>query len=371
MQFKNGTPRIIILGAYGQVGVALLRLFKKHLPDPQYILAGRDRTRLKAIADRNDRVCTLDVGDPESLRAAVREADLAINCIGPYLKYGHEIARTCVASGTAYFDPASEQEHYVRMQRLNSAAHHSGVPIMTGLGSYPGLSGLILLHLLRSNPDEYTEARMYVATGNTTGPDAGLASYMTAVLEYNYKLRELHDGDLREVHPGREICQVELPEPFGKMKLLNWPQMEILSLAKLTALSSLRTFIGLGHSETPSRLQIGLIRLLRPHRFERSYQLLKAIARRRLRSEYQKAQAVDPGTAAVLQIELLNQERRSIRANALLPDMATGTALLPLYASECWLRGTILPGWHDPLELFDTADALNRIRRIEPGIDPS
>ena len=61
----------------------------------------------------------LDVTDSQALQTVCNEAQLIINCVGPYLKHGADIATATLAANASYIDFANEQSHYNRLQRLD------------------------------------------------------------------------------------------------------------------------------------------------------------------------------------------------------------------------------------------------------------
>ncbi len=59
-----------------------------------------------------------------SLRYATpaRDADIVVNCVGPYIISGYDIAATVVHAARHYVDFAFEQFHYNRLRTLDTLA---------------------------------------------------------------------------------------------------------------------------------------------------------------------------------------------------------------------------------------------------------
>jgi len=73
--------KILVYGSYGYTGDLIARFAKEDGVD--VVLCGRNAERLREQAERYgfDSV-TADVSDPESIREALRDADVVVHCAG-------------------------------------------------------------------------------------------------------------------------------------------------------------------------------------------------------------------------------------------------------------------------------------------------
>jgi len=242
------TRTVLVLGAYGEAGAAIVReLCATNAFD--VIGAGRSREKLSALARGGEalRTLQLDITDQHALVRAVGDAELVINCVGPFISAGAQVAQAAREAGAACFDIASEQEHYRRLRALDAGPGQDRGLILTGVGAYPGLSGILLKSLLSRFPDSES-AEMAIITGPHAAPSAGGAQSVSGVVELAFELSDLRGGRLHRLRPGRRR-RLEFPAPFGARAVLTWPQLEVLAAAEAAGLCG----EALGRGGAPAR----------------------------------------------------------------------------------------------------------------------
>lgn len=282
---------VLVLGGYGLAGCSVV----ESLLDAGLwvVAAGRNRNKLlelerslgstpaPRVRPMRLKTCALDVSDNSgagiaALKHAMDEADLVINCVGPFILHGSRIARMAIDAGAHYLDIASEQEHLRRIVHLDGPARRAGLSVLPGAGAYPGLSGLLLGRLLERYP-ESTEATIELAmSSNPTGQ--GVAQLLSGALEMSFPLNEPEANSQKAIFPGT-VENREFPAPFGVLPALRWPQLELQTLAKSYPKVKLRSFIWPGHNPEITKLQVYLMRWLRPDRRNWAYRLLEKKAR--------------------------------------------------------------------------------------------
>jgi len=99
---------IVLLGATGVTGKLVAKeLMQANVP---VRLAGRDENALKAIAGNSQfETKIIDLENPATIRDALAGANVAINCVGPFTKYGMTVAKEVVKAGVHYLDTTGEQ----------------------------------------------------------------------------------------------------------------------------------------------------------------------------------------------------------------------------------------------------------------------
>lgn len=117
--FKN--LDILVLGATGFTGRLVTRYLFAH---PQFrshfsfAIAGRSRSKLDQLAqefslDSSIKSIVVDLSDFDSVQAAVQQAKIVINAVGPYWKWGTPIVKACVRHGVHYVDLSGET-HWIK-----------------------------------------------------------------------------------------------------------------------------------------------------------------------------------------------------------------------------------------------------------------
>ena len=347
---KNG--EILVLGAYGLAGRTVIDGLVK-LTDKTVVAAGRDSQKLETVLsdvpkDRC-RKLELDAGDPNALQKAIENINLVINTVGPYPIFGEQIAKAAIRNHTAYIDCANEQIHFRKLQQLDQSAKRNGIPIVTAAGAIPGLSTLLADKLLRQFPAAES-VNITFAQFRHAYEGSGLGSIMSGVLDAVNLPSALIDGEHKPVVLGRSFRKFDLPAPFGKRNMLEVPTIDTLILSEKFRLQNLHTWFYLG--EQPAWM-FGLIRLLKPHKRQWAYELIKKVAHHTDSAEFEKAIKAGHGPEAMLHVEISNATD-SKSGTVLLKDGAIPMAYLPVIIAKNYLTGrTAHTGLGTPLDFLD------------------
>src|ERR1700722_9156947 len=99
---------VVVYGASGYTGRLVCEYLRElHIP---FIAAGRDRARVQAVMDKIPGIENADYEvaevdhNVESLTKLFSGAKVVSNMVGPFSKYGPEVASACVAAGCHYTD---------------------------------------------------------------------------------------------------------------------------------------------------------------------------------------------------------------------------------------------------------------------------
>ncbi|MEU6673530.1 saccharopine dehydrogenase NADP-binding domain-containing protein [Streptomyces sp. NPDC046925] len=143
-------PLFAIYGAYGHTG----RLVASELRarDARLLLVGRDTAALNAMADdladpvAGERVGTrtAPVDDAAALREVMTEADVLIQCAGPFSVTGAPVATAAAEAGCHYIDHALEPHHVKGVfDTVQATAQRTGAVMIPSLSFYGGLGDLL------------------------------------------------------------------------------------------------------------------------------------------------------------------------------------------------------------------------------------
>ncbi|MFB7615865.1 saccharopine dehydrogenase family protein [Kitasatospora sp. NPDC056181] len=181
--------RILALGGAGAMGAAAVRAAVALPGVREVVVADRDlaaagrlagELRLGGAALSAQQV---DVTDAGQLDRAIGAADVVLNTVGPYYRFGPAVLAAAIRARTHYLDLCDDWEPTVRMLELDGEARRSGVTAVLGMGASPGVSNLLAAlaaERLDTVHDLYTAWPVDVPdTGEElTGPDgrAGAAA---------------------------------------------------------------------------------------------------------------------------------------------------------------------------------------------------
>lgn len=127
-----GSSVIAVYGATGHTGRLVAEELRRRGHEP--LLAGRAPGLPRSVP----------ADDAGAVRELVREADVIVQCAGPFSKTGRLIARAAAEAGCHYVDHAVESHHVRWMfDELQETARRNGVAMLPGLSFYGGLGDLL------------------------------------------------------------------------------------------------------------------------------------------------------------------------------------------------------------------------------------
>jgi short subunit dehydrogenase-like uncharacterized protein len=150
--------QIVVLGATGFTGQRVAKEIIESGFKGSYALAGRDESKLKHLAsslqNKSAGILIADVNDPPSLQAMASQAQVILNCVGPFRFYGQPVVAVCISQKTSYLDICGEPEFIERMElHYHAAAAAAGIHIASAVGfdSVPGDLGSLWTARLFNN----------------------------------------------------------------------------------------------------------------------------------------------------------------------------------------------------------------------------
>jgi len=99
---------------------------------------------------------SINVSDTTSLVNLMKEADVVMNSIGPFFRFGVPVLKAAIQAGTNYFDICDDPEPTLEMLRLNDDAKKAGITAVIGIGASPGITNMLAARV-HGTLDEMTE----------------------------------------------------------------------------------------------------------------------------------------------------------------------------------------------------------------------
>ena len=230
---------ITLLGGAGMMGAGIVRdlISDRAIIDIRTIRvcdAARDRMAelARELDDPRMELVDLDATDPASIRAAVRGADLCINCVPTLLDFQMDIFEAALAEKVAYVDLGGLGTYTVRQLAEHERFKTAGVTAVIGAGADPGMSNVIC-RAVADEFDEIDSIRLYWAA-ELLGPENPILvppySVSTVLAEYAHESTQFYDGRHVTCPPmsGREM--LDLPEPWGRCEFMHSPHSEQLTV---------------------------------------------------------------------------------------------------------------------------------------------
>ena len=136
--------QVLVVGGYGSVGSAITKLlFESDYLFP--IIAGPDKDKAEKLAKQyNCDFKIIDIYDKNSIEQALKDIDIVICCYIDLDNFDTLLPETAIRSGVHYIDISGTNEYNEKIIALNDTAIENNILLITALGLYPGIAGLLL-----------------------------------------------------------------------------------------------------------------------------------------------------------------------------------------------------------------------------------
>jgi saccharopine dehydrogenase-like NADP-dependent oxidoreductase len=209
--------RTLVLGGAGGMGQGVARDLIKQTQITQVTLGdiNTDPDRLAAKLRVSEKVSLIqiDVNDHGGLFHAIGEADVVVNCAGPFYKTAVAVARAAVEAKVNYIDICDDYEaaEILFSSDIDQAAKDAGITVLTGMGSDPGTNN-VLVKWYADRLDRVDDIYLYwvVSIAELAGAAWDHSLHMTLG-----KIPQYIDGRLQYVEGGTEAEPEKFLEPLG------------------------------------------------------------------------------------------------------------------------------------------------------------
>lgn len=137
--------KVVVLSA-GNMAAEAIKLLHQDVPNLDITIADIDKTKADEIAQKvNGTGAQFDATDPKSIANVIRGADLVLNAVGPFYRYGLGIIKVAIENKVNYIDICDEHDVTVALvedEELNKQAEQAGIFAIYGMGFSPGVSNL-------------------------------------------------------------------------------------------------------------------------------------------------------------------------------------------------------------------------------------
>ena len=209
--------RIMVLGGAGGMGQGVARDLIKQEQIIHVILGdidpNPDRLSEKLRASEKVSLTKMDVNDHNGMVNSIKEADVVINCAGPFYKTAVAVARAAVEAKVNYIDICDDYEatEILFSSDIDEAAKKAGITVLTGMGSDPGTNN-VLVKWYSERLDRVDEIYLYwvVSIAELAGAAWDHSLHMTIG-----KIPQYLDGKLQYVEGGTAAEAEQFLHPLG------------------------------------------------------------------------------------------------------------------------------------------------------------
>lgn len=138
--------RVIALGGAGEMGRAAARILHDDSRVTALTIADRDEAGAARVAEELGSKATargLDATDHRALVSAFLDADLVVNTVGPFFRFGPPILSAAIEARADYIDICDDPQPTLDMLALDAEARAAGITALLGMGASPGIANLL------------------------------------------------------------------------------------------------------------------------------------------------------------------------------------------------------------------------------------
>ncbi|XP_078674832.1 saccharopine dehydrogenase-like oxidoreductase isoform X3 [Branchiostoma floridae x Branchiostoma belcheri] len=184
---------VVVFGASGFTGQYVVEELGRVTSEEErgltWAVAGRSEEKLNKVlekagatigADLKDVVDVLiaDVEKEETLNDMAAQAQVVLNCVGPYRFYGEPVVKACVKNKTHHIDICGEPQFLESMQfKYDEEAKKKGVYVLQCCGFDSVPADLGVLYTVKNFPGRINSVESYLNL--SAGPEGAVGHYAT------------------------------------------------------------------------------------------------------------------------------------------------------------------------------------------------
>jgi saccharopine dehydrogenase-like NADP-dependent oxidoreductase len=241
---------IVVLGGAGGVGrVAVEALTLIDSVDEVVLTDFRAAAAAEvvtALGSPKLRAAAVDVTDTAALVALLQGADVVLNCVGPFYRFGPPTLRAAIRARVGYVDICDDLDATRALLDLDGEAREAGVLALIGMGNSPGLANIFVKMCAEDLLDEVTSAEIMHIHGGEPSEGAAVLKHRIHAMVNDVPL--FIDGEFIAVRQLDEsgaafVHEEDFPE-IGPFPVYPYPHPETITLPK--AFPTLRRATNLG-----------------------------------------------------------------------------------------------------------------------------
>lgn len=147
----------------------------------------------------------LDITDEKYLRDTLRQADVVLNAVGPYFRFGPPVLGAAIEAGCDYLDLYDDPEPTVAMLGMSARAERAGIRAVIGMGASPGVVNLLAVVAMRELDEVDRVVTGWNGEGATPEPGSGPAAIEHGIDQATGAIPVVRGGRERSERPLRRI----------------------------------------------------------------------------------------------------------------------------------------------------------------------
>ena len=225
--------KAVVFGGAGVIGSCSVDYLSKLDNFSEVVIADINEKKAKDLIRNNEKLdfIKIDAKDDKSLSKSLIDADVAINCIGPFYKFAPFIIKAAIDKGVNYVDVCDDYDTTeLLLDKFNKQAIDADISCIVGLGASPGLTNIIAAY----GSQQFTnveEIKIFVTRGIDEKAGAAIPYHMLHCWIGKIPIYvNGHFEKARGLIDGKEY--VNFPKPFGQIPVYYFGHPETVTLPR-------------------------------------------------------------------------------------------------------------------------------------------
>ncbi len=225
--------KAVVFGGAGVIGSCSVEYLSNLDAFSEIVIADINEKGAKELIKKNQKLSFIKINarDDKSLLKSLNDADVAINCIGPFYKFAPFIIEAAINKGVNYVDVCDDYDTTeILLNQYYNAAVDADVTCVIGLGASPGLTNMIAAY--GSNQlTKVEEIKIYVTRSINEKAGAAIPYHMLHcwIGEIPIYING-HFEKARGLIDGKEY--VNFPKPFGQIPVYYFGHPETVTIPR-------------------------------------------------------------------------------------------------------------------------------------------
>lgn len=139
--------RVIVLGGCGIVGIQAVKALVSTKDFDEIVIGDINIEKadkyVSEIGDPRLSSFRVDLTNPAMIKDAIKDADVVLNCSGPFYKIGPIILKAVIDSKIDYVDVCDDLDATKKLLEMHEEAKNADISVLIGMGSSPGVANLL------------------------------------------------------------------------------------------------------------------------------------------------------------------------------------------------------------------------------------
>lgn len=230
--------RAVVLGACGGIGSVAAATLAAADGIDELVLADlrgdQAATMAAALAHPGAEGVGVDASDPAAVGAVLDGADIVVNCIGPFYRFGAPLLAAAIRAGVTYVDVCDDLDATRAQLDLDEAARAAGVCALIGMGNSPGFANVLVRYAADHLLDEVESVDIMHIHGGEPAEGAAVLKHRIHAMTSDVPL--FIDGEFRTVRmlepSGAEFVVETEFRDVGVSPVYPYPHPETITLPR-------------------------------------------------------------------------------------------------------------------------------------------